>query len=327
VWFSVALTSPKVAAPYSEGKQIANMTVIFFLILLPAAAILIARRNLNRGRGDRRGAMRFAVFVFLTMAISTALRAHHVPAFVQEWMMASRIIADSTFWAFMSWIVYIAVEPLARRRWPQMLIGWTRIFQGRVRDSIVGRDLLVGAASGVFVMLLWEATAFIPQWFGSNPPLHLRPLPFGAPFGSTAYVASFLIGALNEAALRSFGVVTLLLVASAVVRNRAAMIAVAVALLAASFLFEPVGPIFLRATYAVLTGILVVVVLFRFGILALSATACTIIIAWSVPLTLDSEAWYFGRSMVGLLLIAAIAATGFALAVSGKRWLPRIALD
>jgi hypothetical protein len=71
----------------------------------------------------------------------------------------------------------------------------------------------------------------------------------------------------------------------------------------------------------------VVVVLFRFGILALAATTYTILIAWSVPLTLDPDAWYFGRSMVGLFLIAAIAMTGFALAVSGKRWLPRVVLD
>ncbi len=77
----------------------------------------------------------------------------------------------------------------------------------------------------------------------------------------------------------------------------------------------------------ILTGIVVVVILFRFGILALSATAYTILIGWSVPLTIDPDAWYFGRSMVGLLLIAAIAASGFALAVRGKGWLPRIAVE
>jgi len=68
-------------------------------------------------------------------------------------------------------------------------------------------------------------------------------------------------------------------------------------------------------------------VMFRYGILAVAATAYTILIVWSVPLTLDVDAWYFGRSMAGLLLIAAIAATGFALVVSGKRWLPRLAFD
>ena len=322
VFFSTLLSLPVPPATYSTGKQIANVMVIFFLILLPASALLIARRNLNRGRGDRRAAMRFAVFIFVATFLSTLLRAHHVPLFVAEWQMASRLVADATFWAFMSWILYIAVEPLTRRRWPQMLIGWTRFLQGRFWDPIVGRDLLVGTAAGVLVLLLWQVTAL-----GASAGLHLRSLPLGSPFGSTAYVASFFISNLIEATLRSLGVVTFLLVVSALVRNRSATIAISLALMAPSFLFEPVGPIALRVGYAILTAIVVMIIIYRFGILALSATAFAVLIGWSVPLSIDPDAWYFGRSMVGLLLIAAIAATGFALAVRGKGWLPRIAVE
>jgi len=114
---------------------------------------------------------------------------------------------------------------------------------------------------------------------------------------------------------------------SALVRNRSATIAISLALMAPSFLFEPVGPIALRVSYAILTAIVVMIIIFRFGILAVSATAFAVLIGWSVPLTIDPDAWYFGRSMVGLLLIAAIAAAGFALAVRGKGWLPRIAVE
>ena len=35
-----------------------------------------------------------------------------------------------------------------RRRWPQTLISWTRVLAGRLRDPLVGRDVLVGAACG-----------------------------------------------------------------------------------------------------------------------------------------------------------------------------------
>jgi serine/threonine-protein kinase len=328
VWFSVALTSPSVPAPNPLAVQISGLTVIFLLILLPAAAILIARRNLRRGRGDRRGAFRFAVFILVATAIAMLLRAHHVPSFVQEWMIVSRIVADSTFWALMSWVVYIAVEPLARRRWPQMLIGWTRLFQGRLQDPIVGRDLLAGAAMGTAVLLLWEATALIPQWFtGEGPPLHLRSLPMGAPFGSAAYVTSFLISALTEATLRSFGVVTLLLVVQAVVRHESATRLIALALMSLSFLFEPVGPLMERAAYGFAVAAIVIFVIFRFGILAVSACAYIVLLGWSVPMTLDSDAWYFGRSAVALTLIAAIAIAGFAFAVRQKQWLPRFAFD
>jgi hypothetical protein len=327
VWFSTSVATPPLPRTYSTGKNVASYTVVFFLILLPISVLLIARRNLNRGRGDRRGAMRFAVFIFVASTTSGMLQAHHVALFVQEWQGASRIIVDSTFWALISWIAYIAVEPLARRRWPQILVGWTRLLQGRWRDPIVGRDLLVGGAAGILVILLWQATALLPRFFGENPLLHLRGLPLASPFGSTAYLTSFLVDNLMEATLRSVGVVTFLLLVAAVVRNRIAMIALSSALMAASFLFEPVGPIALRITYSVITALVVVIVLLRFGMLAISATAYTILTCWSLPLTLDPDAWYFGRSLVGLLLIAAIATTGFALAVSGKRWLPRLAFD
>jgi hypothetical protein len=191
----------------------------------------------------------------------------------------------------------------------------------------VGRDLLIGATAGILVILLWQATALLPQFFGEKPLLHLRGLPFASPFGSAAYMTSFLVDNLVEATLRSVGVVTFLLLVAAVARNRIALIVVSSALMAASFLFEPVGPIALRMTYSVIAALIVVTVLLRFGMLAISATSYTVLTCWSLPLTLDPDAWYFGRSMVGLLLIAAIAATGFALVVSGKRWLPRVALD
>ena len=327
VWLSIGLSAPSIPPPYSATKEIANGMVVFFLILLPVAAILIARRNLNRGRGDRKAAMRFAAFIFITTYLGLILRAHHVPDFVQEWEIGTRATVDSAFWAFMSWIVYIAVEPLTRRRWPQMLIGWTRLFQGKVQDAIVGRDFLVGAAAGTAVLLLWEATSIIPRRAGINPPLHLRNLPFAAPFGSPAYVASYFSTDLNEATLRSFGLVTLLLLASAVIRNRRAMIVISGALLAASFLFEPVGPLALRAGYAVVVAAIALYVIFRFGILALSVCAYVILLGWSLPLTLDPDAWYFGRSLAGLSLIAALAIGGFALAVREKRWLPRLAFE
>jgi serine/threonine-protein kinase len=322
VWFSVALSSPSIPAPQPLARNIAVIAVVFFLILLPAAALVIARRNLNRGRGDRRAAMRFALLVLMVTATASALRAHHIPVFIEEWLSASRIIADSTFWAFMAWIVYICVEPLTRRRWPQMLIGWTRVIEGRFRDAIVGRDLLAGAAAGIAVLLLWELTALI-----GDATLHLRSLPDGSPFGSAPYVASFLVGAVSEATLRSFGVVTLLLVVSAFVRNRIAMIAITIILLAASFLFEPAGPLIVRAAYGILVACVGIAVIFRFGILALSAAAFVVIVGWSLPLTLDPDAWYFGRSLVGIALIAAMAITGFAFAVREKRWLPRFAFD
>ena len=34
------------------------------------------------------------------------------------------------FWLVLFWILYIAIEPFVRRRWPQILVSWTRLLSG-----------------------------------------------------------------------------------------------------------------------------------------------------------------------------------------------------
>jgi hypothetical protein len=38
----------------------------------------------------------------------------------------------------------------------------------------------------------------------------------------------------------------------------------------------------------------------------------------SLPLTLDADAWYFGRSLFVMLLIGALALYGFVISVGGR---------
>ena len=51
--------------------------------------------------------------------------------------------------AAVSVVVVLAVEPFLRRRWPRTIAGWNRLFAGRVRDPLVGRDVLFGLTAGV----------------------------------------------------------------------------------------------------------------------------------------------------------------------------------
>jgi hypothetical protein len=52
------------------------------------------------------------------------------------------------------------VEPQVRRRWPAVLVAWSRVLSGRIRDPLVGREALAGIA------LCTAATAigFIASW-------------------------------------------------------------------------------------------------------------------------------------------------------------------
>ena len=55
-------------------------------------------------------------------------------------------IATTVFYGVLFWAIYMALEPFVRRHWPQTLVSWTTLLSGRVRDPIVGRDVLIGAA-------------------------------------------------------------------------------------------------------------------------------------------------------------------------------------
>jgi hypothetical protein len=52
---------------------------------------------------------------------------------------------------------------------PQLLIGWTRLLSGRVRDPLVGRDVLIGVAAGTVAALLIASRELIPRILGRPP--------------------------------------------------------------------------------------------------------------------------------------------------------------
>ena len=111
---------------------------------------MLARRNLRLGRGDRRGASRLAAFVFVAWAVAVFFGAHHVPNF-DELALFLESLAWGLFLSCFVWVLYIALEPYVRRRWPATLVSWSRLLAGGFRDPLVGRDVLAGCLLGTFV--------------------------------------------------------------------------------------------------------------------------------------------------------------------------------
>ena len=66
-------------------------------------------------------------------------------------LLAQFLLAVCTagFYGVFFWIMYVALEPFVRRQWPQVLVSWTNVLTGHVRDPVVGRDVLIGVALGV----------------------------------------------------------------------------------------------------------------------------------------------------------------------------------
>ena len=66
--------------------------------------------------------------------------------------------------------MYMALEPFVRRRWPGTVDLVDAASVGTLRDPQIGRDLLVGAALGVFVALIFLAGDLVQGWIDAAPP-------------------------------------------------------------------------------------------------------------------------------------------------------------
>ena len=47
-----------------------------------------------------------------------------------------------------------------------MLVSWVRVLEGRFRDPLVGRDLLLGCAVGALASLVACLTSWVPEVLG-----------------------------------------------------------------------------------------------------------------------------------------------------------------
>ena len=154
-------------ARFQTRALIIILLTVFITVMV--ASGLLALRNLKLGRGDRKGAFRLAVFVFVVGFLHWLFATHHV-ADEQEAFNFIWSLRYLLFWALFFWVVYIAFEPFVRRRWPDRIVSWSRLLAGGFRDPLVGRDVLIGTVFGLGVILCqWSLGTLVPQWMGYPP--------------------------------------------------------------------------------------------------------------------------------------------------------------
>ena len=148
-----------------RGKAL-FVLLISVSIVAALAAVWLTWRNLRLGRGDRTGAFRLALYAFSTSMLGWVVSAHHVPQVIGEFALLNKRLAGALLSAGVLWLLYIALEPYVRRRWPHRIVAWTRLLAGDVRNPLVGRDLLIGMLSGVARFLLTVVHILIWKWLG-----------------------------------------------------------------------------------------------------------------------------------------------------------------
>jgi hypothetical protein len=135
------------------------------IIFLLVGAVLAARANLRSGRADVRGAFRLAAFMFTVIMATWLLDGHvrHAQSEMSRFFAATGI---ALFLGGVMYLIYLGLEPWVRRTSPLVLVGWSRVLAGRLRDPLVGRDVLIGVACGAVGGLLNLIPYVVSRWAG-----------------------------------------------------------------------------------------------------------------------------------------------------------------
>jgi serine/threonine-protein kinase len=319
VWFVVLYpwSVPDREIESGQYSAISDFAIVIYIGGAWIAGIVLARRNLRLGRGDRRGALRVAAFVLTTGLLRWLFEWPHIPRPATEFFQFINAVTVNLFFAVYVWLAYIAIEPIVRRRSPELLFSWSRILAGRFRDPLIGRDLLVGILGSAAVALMSQASQVLPNWIPLSGMTPQPPSP-ALLLGSAASIARVL-ELVSRGPLDSLGSMTLFVFALVVLRRRwlaAGFLCLILTLGSAAGSGENYA-VLLPA--AIATAAVFVLVVMRSGLLASTVMLVVAPLLVTTPFTLDVSRWYAGRSLVVLAAIVSLTIWAFWTSLGGRR--------
>ncbi len=289
--------------------QIIGLCIALVVI---AASLFLAYRNHSRGRSDRQGALRLASLVFALELSICLFRSHFVLTFDTIGIL---VFATSTalFGSAFIWVLYLALEPYVRRNWPQMIISWSRLISGRLRDPLVGRDLLFGVLLGIAWVFVLAVGSFFLIRAGDRP--QLANAEFLQGFRESVAIGLVnIVGSIRTTLIFFF----LLVLLRVLVKNRWVAAVIFTLLFTVPKVLGSDHPLIETPMWLAVYGIAAFAVV-RFGLIVLAMGVLTVDVLINVPMTLDFSYWYAGRSLSVVLGFVLVAAWGFYTSLAGQR--------
>jgi serine/threonine-protein kinase len=318
VWFAVtgpwdAPQAPRLI-PFSSPAL--DAFVVILNAVLAVVAVLLAWHNFRVRRGDRAGAVRLAVAVFAMTALNFVLTGDHRFEFSQELALGSHLLRDGLLWALVFAFLYLALEPYVRRRWPERLIGWSRLLAGKWRDPMVGRDVLIGVAGGAGHAFLATTASGLPPMLGLAP-LATPRIPLVAPYLGVR----FAVGAIFSAALGALiaGLILIvLLVALTIIFRRKAIAVGALYVVILIGLTIAASRVWSVMPVQVVLAAMLTVVIVRGGLLATVIMQVVFGCLFAMPIATDTS-WTFATGIVPLVFVALLALYAFRISLGGQQ--------
>lgn len=302
-------TKPSHSTP--AEKSAADRMNFFLALCLIFGVILLAYRNYSKKKADRGGAWRLAAVIFALEILIWMFRSHFASA-TDSLYLSALAVSTGCFLSGVMWMLYVALEPYIRRQWPQTIISWTRLLEGRLRDPLVGRDLLSGVLLGTAWVLVFELGYRYNLRSGDQPLFGVTDVLLG-----TRETVAIVLSTIVNSILSMLIFFLLLVFLRVLLRNRWLAAAVFVAIFSL--------PKILHSSHQVVDGIVWVaiyaiaaVAVVRFGLMVLATAVFMANALLNLPYTLNFSSWYAFNSYLVLSACAAIAIWGFYASLGGK---------
>jgi hypothetical protein len=227
-------------------------------------------------------------------------------------------LALASFDGGVCWMYYLAVEPFGRRLWPDALLGWTRLWSGRIRDPRVGRELLIGMTFGALSLFVVEVPKLLTVSLGWKLPQF--------PFGNALWVTTSTPGLVSQwlgnvtSCLQSALVIAMIFLVLRLFLRRPplALAAGVVLLLLALNNGQILTGNWVDRFNVVAFTTLIVLVIHRFGLIAAAALLFVDNMIAGVPLTTDLSVWWATPTLLTVPLVCGLAAFAYYAARGGE---------
>jgi serine/threonine-protein kinase len=296
----------------NASPTLGSLLQFVFLVGLAAGTIWLAFRNLRRGKGDRAGATRLAIAAF-PLAMVVFLAAAHLRFSGSTIGLVILAMSTGLFFSGVLWVLYLALEPWVRRNWPQTIISWSRVLAGKIRDPLVGRDVLFGVLLGLVWVFVYFSGVGIDMRRGGQPNFAATNFLDGGRASLYFWLSNIAIGIF--AALTFFLVLVFFRV---VLRNRWLAAALFIAVFATPKILSSehrlVDSIVWISIYAISAFAIV-----HFGLVVMAVASFTANVLLNLPYTLDLSEWYSPYTACTMLSFIVLAAWGFYESLAGQK--------
>jgi serine/threonine-protein kinase len=227
------------------------------------------------------------------------------------------VLGSGLFLALSFGVLYLALEPFVRKRWPQSLISWVRLWSGSLRDPVVGANLLIGVVTGV---------GFYSVGGGFGP---------GGPERVVGTVQNMLgpgqvLGTAAGDIVTALGLVLGAFLLFAFLRalfGRTWLAGAVVVGWSVFFFYAILGAPW---SIALRTGLLITIIisiLARFGLLPMVIAVFVARVLGQAPMTTDFSAWYGSSMWTAVGIVVALTLWSFHVALGGRKVLPGELMD